>query len=120
MANKAHGEIEALIAGQKRKLRLGIGDLINLEDAIDAGCMEIARMLSSGSFRTRTIVLILMYGLNGAGARVKETEVIKMLEEDGGPLDHLKTCSELLATALVSGSDDEDAPSGNAEAAAET
>ena len=120
MANKAHGEIEALIAGQKRKLRLGIGDLINLEDAIDAGCMEIARMLSSGSFRTRTIVLILMYGLNGAGGRVRETEVMKMVEEDGGPLEHLKTCAELITTALMSSRDDEDTPSGNVEATAET
>ena len=120
MVNAIRGEIEALVGGQKRKLRLGVGDLIELEEATDAGCMELARSFSTGSFRTKSIVATVLYGLNGAGARFTHTDVMKMLEEDGGALEHLGTCINLLTAALFSGSDEEDTPQGNAEAATET
>lgn len=104
MANTMRGEVEAVIDGETRTLRLTLGALAELEDALGAeGLVDLAGRLEGGGLRARDVIAVLAAGLRGAGARATADDVAAMTVE-GGVAGAARIAATLLARAF--GSDD--------------
>jgi hypothetical protein len=68
MANPQRGEIAAVIDGRPVTLRLTLGALAELEEAMGAeGLADMADRIEAGRLRARDVVAVLAAGLRGAG-----------------------------------------------------
>lgn len=78
-ANRRRGEIEAELDGQPRVLCLTLGALAELETAFavdDLGAL--VERFSTGRFSARDLVRIIGAGLRGAGADIRDDQVLAM------------------------------------------
>jgi hypothetical protein len=116
MANRHRGEIEADIGGARRRLRLTLGALADLEAAFGADDMvDLARRFSGGTLRARDAIRVIAAGLRGAGEPVTDEEVAAMAI-DGGAAGYAALVVELVAATF--GGDEADGPAaGGTEAA---
>ncbi|WP_181704337.1 gene transfer agent family protein [Chthonobacter albigriseus] len=86
MANRYRGDVEAIIAGERRVMRLTLGALAELETAFGAEDMaDLARRLGSGTLKARDAVRIVAAGLRGAGEPVTDAEVAALPIDGGAP-----------------------------------
>jgi hypothetical protein len=68
MANPMRGEVDVVIDGQTRTLRLTLGALAELEEALGAeSLVDLAGRLEGGRMRARDVIAVLAAGLRGAG-----------------------------------------------------
>jgi hypothetical protein len=88
MANRHRGEIPLHIAGRSLSLKLTLGGLAELEDALGAGdLVGLGERLGSGRLSADDLVGILRIGLSGAGHGVTEAEIRAWSIEGGlGPI----------------------------------
>lgn len=63
----ADGSVELVFAGDLRLFRLGLDNLIALQDKRNAGPLEIAQRLQFGTWRVEDITETIRIGLIGAG-----------------------------------------------------
>jgi len=97
MVNKHRGEVEIVIDGHTRKMRLTLGALAALEDALGArSLVEMVEAFETGSFKARDLLLLLWAGLNGGGWEVP-FEDVGDAAISGGPLEAAKAGAQLLA-----------------------
>lgn len=76
MVNRHRGDIPLEIAGRRLALRLTLGGLAELEDALAAGdIVGLGERLASGRLSARDLVGILRIGLKGAGHDFSEAEI---------------------------------------------
>lgn len=76
MVNRHRGEIPLEINGQRLSLKLTLGGLAELEDALAAGdLIGLGERLGSGRLSTKDIVGILRIGLKGAGHDLTDAEI---------------------------------------------
>jgi hypothetical protein len=66
------GSCELVWGGDERKFRLGIDQLLALQDKLDSGPLEVATRLRSGTWRLGDITEVLRLGLLGAGVDAKD------------------------------------------------
>jgi hypothetical protein len=100
MANRQRGEIEAMLDGRRRTLRLTLGALAELEDALGAGDLAgLADRLAGGRLSARDVIAVIGAGLRGAGEAASDAEVAAMTA-DGGLRGAVLVVAELIAAAF--------------------
>ncbi|WLB14984.1 gene transfer agent family protein [Bradyrhizobium japonicum] len=63
-------------AGDQRRFRLGIDELLALQDKLDAGPAEIAGRLREGAWRVQDLQEIFRIGLIGGGLEPKKAKAL--------------------------------------------
>lgn len=107
MANPFRGEVELVVDGEARAMRLTLGALAELEARLNAdSLMEMIARFETGGFRVRDLVALIVAGLNGGGWRVSEAELLAR-RIDGGPVAAAQAAAQLLKlTFSVPGEDE--------------
>lgn len=102
-ANPFRGEVEAVIDGVPRRLRLTLGGLAALERRIGAGgLVELAERFEQGRHGADDLIALLTLGLRGGGAEVDEAEVAEMNFENGA-VGASRVAAALLGAAFGGG-----------------
>lgn len=106
MANPWRGEVELVVDGAPRTMRLTLAALADLEARLKAeSLIELIERFETGGFRVRDLIALLVAGLNGGGWRVSEAEFVRH-RIDGGPLAAAEAAARLLKlTFTVPGTD---------------
>jgi hypothetical protein len=107
MANPFRGEVEIVVDGEPRVMRLTLGALAELEARLKADSLvEMIARFESGGFRVRDLIALIVAGLNGGGWRIDEAGLLAR-RLDGGPVAAAEAAARLLkATFSVPGEDD--------------
>lgn len=101
MANPWTGETALVIDGQRRVLKLTLGALAELEQALEAGSLvDLVQRFENGGFSARDVLALLAAGLRGGGIDMAPAELGRA-EIEGGPLAAARVAAELLARAFV-------------------
>ncbi len=101
MANPYRGEVELVLDGRAQKLRLTLGALAELEEALEAGSvLELVERFESGAFATRDMLALLYAGLRGGGWCGGMAELCAA-EIDGGPVGAAQVAARLLAVSFA-------------------
>jgi hypothetical protein len=96
MANPWRGEVELVVDGEPRVMRLTLAALAELEARLEAeSLIEMIARFEAGSFKVRDLVALLAAGLTGGGWRVSEAELVAARIE-GGPLAAAQAAARLL------------------------
>jgi Phage tail tube protein, GTA-gp10 len=96
MANPWRGEVELVIDGRARVMRLTLAALAELEARLDAeSLVDLIGRFESGAFRVRDLIALIVAGLNGGGWRVAESDLVAATI-DGGPLAAAEAAARLL------------------------
>lgn len=99
-ANPHRGEIEAVLDGVPRRLRLTLGALAELESALEAyDLTALAARFESGNLRSADLIAVIGAGLRGAGAETTDAEVSRM-EIPGGASGAARLAADLLKAAF--------------------
>ena len=76
MANRHRGDVPLELGGQRLSLRLTLGGLAELEDALGVGDLAaLGARLGSGLLSARDVLLILRVGLHGAGHGLTDQDI---------------------------------------------
>jgi hypothetical protein len=86
------GSVELTWAGDLRSFRLGIDELLALQDKRDAGPQEIANRLRSQGWRVQDVHETLRLGLIGGGMEAKQAQ--RLVDEQARP-------GKLASSALI-------------------
>lgn len=109
MANRRRGEIEAVLAGRRRRLCLTLGALAELEDAYRAEDLSaLVARFAGGKLAARDLVRLIAAGLKGAGETVDDDEIAR-LGADESVAELAAVAGELLRVTFAT-----DAPKGDA------
>ena len=71
-----NGSCEFVWSGDLRTFRLGIGELLALQDRLDAGPAEVAARLRAGTWRVQDIQETFRLALIGAGEDAKKAKAL--------------------------------------------
>lgn len=97
MVNPARGEVEIVIDGVPRIMRLTLGALAGLEERLGADSLvALAERFEHGQIRAGDLVRLLSAGLTGGGNPVREDDLAEMSFE-GGAVGAMRAGVELLA-----------------------
>lgn len=100
MANPWAGEVELVIDGVPRVLKLTLGTLAELEAALGAqSLVDLVERFEAGRFSTREVLLLIVAGLRGGGWRGSADD-LRSAEIAGGPLAAARAAAELLVRAF--------------------
>jgi len=103
MANRQRGEVEAVIDGRRVTLRLTLGALAELEDALGAGDLAgLAERLAGGRLSAGDLIKVIGAGLRGAGHPLDDDAVAATMP-DGGVRAAAAIAADLLAAAFGTG-----------------
>ncbi|MGM5018726.1 gene transfer agent family protein [Tardiphaga sp. 367_B4_N1_1] len=111
-----NGACELVWAGDSRTFRLGIGELLALQDKLDAGPADIANRLRNGTWRVQDVQETFRISLIGAGEDPKKAKAL--VEEyicPGRILSHVMMAWAIIINAIQG---DENDPVGKEEEAA--
>lgn len=96
MANPWRGEVEIVVDGEPRVMRLTLGALAELEARLGAeSLIEMIARFETGGFRVSDLIALIVAGLNGGGLRISEAELLAR-RIDGGPLAAAQAAARLL------------------------
>ena len=110
MAKQLRGEVDAELGGQKYTLRLGMGDLEELDKSTGLGTLELLLSFRDNA-KVTNVIKVLSQALHIDGKRVPVSRA-RMIIENAGWHDAVTAAVTILTAVLV----DPD-PSGNADAA---
>jgi len=103
MVNRHRGDVPLDLGGQRLSLRLTLGGLAELEDALGAGDLAgLGERLASGRISARDIIGILRIGLKGAGHSLDD-RAIEALAIDGGLEPVVRAIAQLFAVTFGEG-----------------
>jgi len=95
MANPYRGEVELVLEGRARVMRLTLGALAELEADLESGSlMELVQRFESGEFSARDLLALLWAGLRGGGLDISVSELAGM--DVGGPVVAAQAAGRLL------------------------
>jgi Phage tail tube protein, GTA-gp10 len=99
MANPWTGEVALVIDGERRVLKLTLGALAELEQALEVGSLvELVQRFEGGVFSSRDVLALLVAGLRGGdGSQVD----LANADIEGGPMAAARVAAELLARAFM-------------------
>ena len=99
MANPWTGEVALVIDGQQRVLKLTLGALAELEQALEVGSLvELLQRFEGGVFSSRDVLALIAAGLRGGGG----TQIdLANADIQGGPMAAARVAAELLARAFM-------------------
>ncbi|RMD49137.1 MAG: gene transfer agent family protein [Alphaproteobacteria bacterium] len=100
MVNRWRGEVALVIDGVERRMRLTLGALAELEEALGAeGLADLIGRFERGQVRSRDILAVLAAGLAGAGEGLGARE-LAAAEIEGGALAAARAAAALIARAF--------------------
>ncbi|MFC4670334.1 gene transfer agent family protein [Seohaeicola nanhaiensis] len=101
MVNPWAGEVELVIDGQPRVLKLTLGALAELEAELQTGTLvELVERFESGACSSRDVLALVVAGRWGGGASVTSRDLLSA-DIAGGPVAAARAAAELLARAFT-------------------
>ena len=101
MANPWTGEVELTLDGEPHTLKLTLGALAELEDALDSDSLiDMVRRFEEQRFSSRDVVALIVAGLRGGGWRGTARDLLSV-EIEGGPVGAARAAGELLVRAFA-------------------
>ena len=101
MANPWAGEVELVIDGEPRTLRLTLGALAELEEALgEDSLVALVERFEGGRASTRDVLALVVAGLRGGGWQGRTSDLVAA-EIAGGPLAAAKAAGQLLVRAFA-------------------
>ena len=101
MANPWTGEVELILDGEPRVMKLTLGALAELEAELETGTLiELVERFEGGQFSTRDVLALIVAGLRGGGWRGSAADLIAS-EIEGGPVEAARAAGMLLARAFA-------------------
>ena len=99
MTNPWQGEVALTLDGERLVMKLTLGALAEMEDALEGSFVELVERFEGGDVRTRDVLALIVAGLRGGGWR-GTTEDLLSAEIHGGPLEAARLAGQLLARAF--------------------
>lgn len=98
--NPYRGDVTLVLDGEAREMRLTLGALAELEEALGAdSLLALVERFESGAFSAGDLIALLLAGLRGAGLQIdKETLVAGSI--GGGPMAAARAGALLLKRAF--------------------
>lgn len=101
MVNPYSGEVALVIDGDRHLLKLTLGALVELEDALGAGTLvEVVERFETGRYSVRDVLALILAGLRGGGWR-GNADTLASAEIVGGPVEAARVAAQLLARAFA-------------------
>jgi hypothetical protein len=113
------GRVDLVFVGDERPFRLGIDQLLALEDACDAPLADIASRLQMNRWKLRDLIEILRLGLIGGGADPKSAKALVDQAVSPGRILQTVLTARIVLNAALMGEDVEGSDAGKAADAAE-
>lgn len=99
-ANPFAGEVDLVIDGQTRRLKLTLGALVGLEASLGADSLVgLVERFESGRFRAGDVLKLILAGLHGGGAPMS-ADALMAADIAGGPGAAARAAALLLARAF--------------------
>lgn len=114
MAKPLRGECEVDLAGKKYKLRLGIGELEELDNITGLGTLALAQALSTVGGKISLSLAVLGQAMHGDNGKKMPPARVRQIVENAGFTEANRAAVAILSACLV------DPNEGNAEASEET
>lgn len=100
MVNPYRGEAALVVNGQSHVMRLSLGVLAELEEALGSGSLlALVERFENGAFSTRDLLALLAAGLKGGGSPLTLSDLTGA-EIEGGPVAAAKAAARLLAVSF--------------------
>ena len=101
MANPWTGEVALVIDGQRRVMKLTLGALAELEQALESqSLVDLVERFEVGRFSSRDVLALVVAGLRGGGGDVAPSDLLRA-EIEGGPVAAARAAAALLARAFM-------------------
>ncbi|SDN34516.1 Phage tail tube protein, GTA-gp10 [Lutimaribacter pacificus] len=101
MVNRWRGEVALVLDGERRVMKLTLGALAELEEALGADTLvALVERFEAGRFSTRDVLALLLAGLRGGGWP-GDARALARAEIAGGPMAGARAAAELLARAFA-------------------
>ncbi len=101
MVNRFRGEVVLVLDGQTHVMRLTLGALAELEEALGSdSLLSLVQRFEGGQFRARDVLALLVAGLRGGGWR-GTPEDLAQGEIQGGAAAAAQAAATLLAAAFA-------------------
>ncbi|WIY24223.1 gene transfer agent family protein [Parasedimentitalea psychrophila] len=101
MANPWTGEVALVIDGNPRVMKLTLGALAELEQALAVGSLvELVQRFENGGFSALDVLALIGAGLRGGGTPMSPDDLAQA-QIDGGPMAAARAAAELLARAFM-------------------
>ena len=101
MPNPFAGEAALTLNGTPHRLKLTLGALVELEQALGADSLvALVERFESGQFSARDVMAVLLAGLHGAGHGVSAQDLLAA-EIAGGPMAAARAAAQVLARAFA-------------------
>jgi hypothetical protein len=101
MANPWRGEVELIVDGIRRRARLTLGALAELEGELQTeSLIALVERFEGGRCSARDILALLAAGLRGGGWDISATE-LGATEIEGGPIGAARAAAALLSAAFA-------------------
>ncbi len=98
--------MELVLNGQAQVMRLTLGALAELEDALEADSLvALIERFETGAFRARDVLALLLAGLRGGGWRGSAADLASA-EIAGGPMEASRKAALLITRAFTVPGDD--------------
>jgi hypothetical protein len=98
MANPWAGEVELVVDGTPRVMKLTLGALAELEASLgEASLIGMIERFEGGGFSGRDLLALLVAGLRGGGWRACSAEALASAEIAGGPVAAAQAAAALLS-----------------------
>ena len=101
MANPFAGEVALTLDGQPMTLKLTLGALVQLEQALGADSLvALVERFETGRFSARDVMAVVLAGLHGAGHTIRAQDLLAA-EIVGGPMAAARAAAQVLARAFA-------------------
>ncbi|MDK3019286.1 gene transfer agent family protein [Pseudodonghicola flavimaris] len=101
MVNPWAGEVALVVGGEQRVLKLTLGALAELEEALgEETLVALVERFEGGRFSSRDLMALILAGLRGGGGDWTGADLLRA-EIEGGPLAAARAAAALLARAFT-------------------
>ncbi|SDW35718.1 Phage tail tube protein, GTA-gp10 [Albimonas donghaensis] len=101
MANAARGEVDLVVDGVPRVLRLTLGGMAELETRLGVGGLaELVERFETDAYRADDLIALLAAGLRGGGFEVSDAEFAGM-QVAGGAAGATRAAAQLLIASFA-------------------
>lgn len=95
MVNPVRGEVALKVNGEARVMRLTLGALAEMEDALGAPVVELVERFEAGRVSARDVAALILAGLRGGGWDGDGTQLAQA-EIEGGFAEAARAAARLL------------------------
>lgn len=101
MANPWAGEVALVIDGNPRVMKLTLGALAELEQALSVGSLvDLVQRFETGGFSASDVLALISAGLKGGGCPISAKD-LATADIEGGPMMAARAAAQLLARAFM-------------------